>query len=195
MSWVRDGEVATRVQEWEAARLEEKERIAAVLAELRPADGTDTALGPVVAAPQPLAAKPHPVAAALRPASPLGPSGSSSAAATERRLALMERQMAAMRVALANVVDENRFLRLEVDVMREATLGNTTQEEALRALELIGRRAGTQEKKLSVCTQCLTRTACFACHACRSVEYCTSRCQMQGFGVHVALCRHITQSM
>jgi regulator of replication initiation timing len=113
---------------------------------------------------------------------------------TERRLEALETQMHRMRVALMNAVDENRFLRVEVDVLREALLGGAeARESAQQALELIGRRAGSQELRESVCTECLTRTRCYSCYACRSVEYCSSKCQMKNFVTHVALCRHISE--
>uniref|UniRef100_A0A7S1QJ31 MYND-type domain-containing protein n=1 Tax=Neobodo designis TaxID=312471 RepID=A0A7S1QJ31_NEODS len=109
----------------------------------------------------------------------------------------LERQVEQMRTMVLNTVDENRFLRLEVDVLRDALLERDDAEAQARAensLRLIGRRAGTRElRDQSICTNCLKRTKCFRCYACCSVEYCSSRCQMENFAAHVELCRHITE--
>jgi len=115
----------------------------------------------------------------------------------DTRLEALERQVEQMRTMVLNTVDENRFLRLEVDVLRDALLERDDAEAQARAensLRLIGRRAGTRElRDQSICTNCLKRTKCFRCYACCSVEYCSSRCQMENFAAHVELCRHITE--
>ena len=132
---------------------------------------------------------------------PPGAEGLMAAARTERRVDALERHVNQLKMLLMNCADENRFLRLEVDVLREAVLASPAESaaggdpnrraEAIVALELIGRRGGTLEYRDSVCTHCLQKCPCFRCYACRSVEYCSARCQMRDFASHIPLCRHI----
>lgn len=114
-------------------------------------------------------------------------------ARVQAKLSMLEREMHGIKSILAKLVDENRYLRLEVDVLREAVVGDAQVEESRSALTMIGRRAGTTKLKPSVCSTCLRKKDCFACNACRSVEYCSSQCQLKNFAAHVELCRHIAE--
>jgi hypothetical protein len=225
MSLIRDGEVAARVAEWEAARECERRLIKDKMAGLKHGGAAANNGGACAAAEDDSPHKefdsasvspgadsissdfvhntlvsiraPQQMTQALLattiPASLGGGAFNSPLVKMERRLEQLDAQVGRLRVALMNTVDENRFLRLEVDVLREAVLGSDRKEAAQQALELIGRRAGTQDLRDSVCTHCLQRARCFRCYACRSVEYCSAQCQMQGFPAHIALCRHISE--
>jgi len=221
MSLIRDGEVSERVAEWEAARVAERRLIAEKLAELHPADletsspplangggsrGGDpetpcVSLGDSVTSESPrlhhvssyAGMSNQPNALNSLSSGSMSTTARSSSKSDQQRLEALEKQVSRLRVGVANVTDENRFLRLEVDVLREALLGRQDPEAAMQALQLIGRRAGTQEKRDSVCTYCLQRAPCFRCYACRSVEYCSSQCQLKSFPTHLAFCRHVTE--
>jgi len=213
MSLIRDGEVAERVAEWEAARVAERRLIAEKLATLHPADLGDStspqlaggskggepetpcvSLGDSCTSESPRL-QPNASTPGLRPAGSLGSGSWSSTArrAEQHRLDALEQHVHRLRVGMSNLTDENRFLRLEVDVLREAVLGRQDPDAAMQALGLIGRRAGTQEMRASVCTHCLQRGPCFRCYACRSVEYCSAQCQLKNFPSHLALCRHVSE--
>lgn len=137
----------------------------------------------------------HAAAASEQPkAEPRRSGREPSAAELAVRLGRVEDTVAKLAKALTVTLEENRALRLEVNVLRDAVKAPREVAEATStsrlaaAVDDIGTYGERAARRDAVCDVCLTRGQCFRCPYCRSADYCSSACEAAGSATHKAVC-------